>query len=51
MNPEQIPQMLRDIADALEQILGGAVGPGPEGAGAPPANLDELMAAQGGQPQ
>ena len=47
MDPAQIPQMLRDIADALEQILGG----GGQAAPAAPADLTGMMPAGGGAPE
>ena len=47
MNPEEIPQLLRDIADALEQLLGG----GAQGAPAAPADLGGMMPAGGGAPE
>lgn len=45
MNPEEIPQLLRDIADTLEQMMGG-------GAPAEQAPVDiNQMAAAGPQGQ
>ena len=44
MNPEQIPDILRQIADFIEQQMGGAQG-GPQGeapqGGAPQGALEE----------
>ena len=45
MNPEEIPQLLRDIADTLEQLLGGGQG-GEAGA---PVDIAAMMPAGGGQ--
>lgn len=49
MNPEEIPQMLRDIADTLEQMLGGGQG-APQGE-MPPVDIAQLTGRGGGQRQ
>lgn len=47
MNPQDIPQILRDIADTLEQMIGGGQGGQGAAGGQAPADIAGMMPAGG----